>query len=145
MAKREESAYHSSSRGNLNTDYGMGRIPRAGKRNGGGERPVAPQARMVFLLVCSRLRSKRPISETSAIFIIHELLSENLPIMEREYFSRRYIAREKYNWCRRIELIQDLRHRLHATTIYKTAPARFCICRLHEWAFKTSYCEEYQN
>jgi hypothetical protein len=42
-AKREESAYHSSGRGKLNTDQRAGRMPRAGKLYGGDERPVAPE------------------------------------------------------------------------------------------------------
>jgi hypothetical protein len=85
-----------------------------------------------------------------------ELPPERLPVMEREYFSRRDIAREKYDWCQHIELLEEMGHTSQAATCYRTDPGRVCICRLHgyqskfknqDWlavisAFKTSYCEE---
>jgi hypothetical protein len=83
------------------------------------------------------------------------LPEERLPVMEREYSSYRDIARERLNWCRYIELLQDKRHESHPATHYRTDPTRFCRCRLHgycptfrytDWevvisAFKKSYCE----
>src|SRR5262249_14422908 len=83
------------------------------------------------------------------------LPSDRLPVLEREYFSYRDIAKEKMDWCRHIELIQDKRHELHPATHFKTDPTRFCICGLYgyrskfgdtDWtavitAFKTSHCD----
>ena len=79
-----------------------------------------------------------------------------LPIMEREYFYRRDIAREKLGCCRHIELLEDKQHQASPTTHYRTDPLRFCRCRFHGYftnigypdgrrviaAFKKSYCEE---
>jgi hypothetical protein len=86
---------------------------------------------------------------------ILELPTDRLPILEREYFSYRDKAREKMNWCRYIDLIQDLRHTLGPESHFKTDPTRFCVCNLYgyrskfglpDWsaiisAFKISYCE----
>jgi hypothetical protein len=86
---------------------------------------------------------------------ILELPADRLPVMEREYFSFRDVAKEKMNWCRHIDLIQDLGHTLRPETHYKIDPTRFCVCRLHGYrskfgisdgailisAFKKTYCE----
>src|SRR5262245_24516233 len=58
------------------------------------------------------------------ILKIIELPSDRLPVLEREYFSYRDIAKEKMDWCRHIELIQDKRHELHPATHFKTDPTR---------------------
>lgn len=104
----------------------------------------------------SAQRSDEELSQNAAQAMrICDLPEERLPVMEREYSSYRDIAREKLNWCRHIELIQDKRHWLDPATFYRTDPTRFCLCRLHgyrskfghtDWekvisAFKKSYCE----
>jgi hypothetical protein len=85
-----------------------------------------------------------------------ELPAERLPILEREYISHRDIANEQLSWCRYLELIQDKRHELHASTRYRTDPQRYCRCELHgyvskfgnsDWkavisAFKRAYCDQ---
>ena len=95
------------------------------------------------------------IHNAAQMLRVHNLPSERLPIMEREYASFRDIAREQVTWCRHIELIQDKRHELHPSTHYRTDPTRFCLCTLHgyrsmvgdqNWdpvisAFKRTYCE----
>jgi hypothetical protein len=91
----------------------------------------------------------------SQMLKILDLPVERLPVMEREYESYRDIAREQLNWCRHIELIQDLRHTLDPSTHFRSDPTRLCVCKLHgyrstlgnpDWravilAFKTTYCE----
>ncbi|HEX7313849.1 MAG TPA: DUF4365 domain-containing protein [Pyrinomonadaceae bacterium] len=86
---------------------------------------------------------------------ILELPTERLPVMEHEYFSIRGIAREKFKWCRHIELLQDLRHTQNFSTMYRRDPPRVCVCNLHQYksilehpdweiviaAFKRTYCE----
>lgn len=86
---------------------------------------------------------------------ILRLPSERLPVLEYEYSSMRYIAREKLKWCRHIHLLQDKRHELHPSTFYRENPNRVCVCNLFhykskfehpDWetvisAFKRTYCE----
>lgn len=80
---------------------------------------------------------------------------DRYPIMEKEYYSIRDIAREKLSWCRHIELWQDKRHYQSQQTLFSKDPDRLCICTLHnyqsiihnpDWkiiipAFKKTYCE----
>lgn len=84
------------------------------------------------------------------------LPAERLPIMEREANSLRLIARERVDWCRYINLIQDLRHTLSADTCYRMDPQRSCVCEKHGYrsnienpdpctvinAFKWAYCND---
>jgi hypothetical protein len=83
-----------------------------------------------------------------------DLPRDRLPVLERDYFSVRDIARERLSWCRHIELKQDLRHTLHPSTLYREDPNRCCMCEKHgyksaivnpDWntvisAFKQTYC-----
>lgn len=83
-----------------------------------------------------------------------DLPLERLPVVEREAFSERAIARERLHWCRHIELNQDLRHMAQPTTRYLVDPQRFCACDKHnlksaightDWdtvisTFKQTYC-----
>lgn len=87
---------------------------------------------------------------------IYGLPDDRYPVMEREYFSIRDIAKEKLNWCRYIELWQDKRHFLSRNTLFEKDPNRLCVCNLHhyqsiihnpDWkiiipAFKKTYCEK---
>lgn len=89
------------------------------------------------------------------ILELSELPPERLAIVERDCFSRRDISNEKLNWCRHLELIQDLEHEQHPATHYAKDPTRYCKCLLlgHEsrlgdpdWqavirAFKQAYCD----
>ncbi|HEX8129406.1 MAG TPA: DUF4365 domain-containing protein [Pyrinomonadaceae bacterium] len=84
-----------------------------------------------------------------------DLPVERLPVIEREYFSVRDVAREKINWCRHIGRLNDERHTRHLSTYYRTDPNRICVCNLHgfrspvsdtNWkvissGFKKIYCE----
>lgn len=79
---------------------------------------------------------------------------ERLPIVERDMSSRRDISREKFEWCRHLELIQDLEHERHIETHYAVDPKRYSKCSLlayesrigdSDWmavigAFKRTYC-----
>lgn len=80
---------------------------------------------------------------------------DRLPIVERDMSSRRDISREKFTWCRHLELIQDLEHERRPETHYAVDPRRYSKCSLlaHEskignsdWlavmaAFKRAYCD----
>ena len=79
---------------------------------------------------------------------------ERLPILEREFVSRRTIARERLHWCRHLQLIQNLAHEQHPSTHFATDPKRACICEEFKYesriedtdadaviaAFKGTYC-----
>jgi hypothetical protein len=83
------------------------------------------------------------------------LPSERLPVMEREYHSIRDQARERLDWCRHLNLLQDLRHTQHPSTHFRSDPQRICECTFHgfrstfshqDWqmvirTFKRTYCE----
>jgi hypothetical protein len=85
---------------------------------------------------------------------ILQLPPERLSVLEDEYFSIRFIAQEQLNWCRHIDLHQDLRHTQNSATHYLQKPNRVCICKLlsyksvlehPDWrtvitAFKATYC-----
>jgi hypothetical protein len=87
---------------------------------------------------------------------IMDFPAERLPVLEREYFSVRDVAREKLSWCRYIDRLNDERHTWHHSTKYRTDPDRVCICNLHgfrthnpdpDWKrlsidFKKTYCEK---
>lgn len=80
---------------------------------------------------------------------------ERLAAVERDVFASRDIARERLDWCRHIELIQDLRHLDHPSTAY-ASPLRYDgLCEelgytseigIPDWRavisdFKHSFCE----
>jgi hypothetical protein len=86
---------------------------------------------------------------------IANLPIKRLPVVERDIFSRRDISRQKFTWCRHLELIQDLEHEQHRETYYARDPKRYSKCLLlgdeskigdSDWltvieAFKRAYCE----
>jgi hypothetical protein len=51
--------------------------------------------------------------------------------VEKESLAAREIAREKLDWCRQIDLIQDLWHTLDPSTLHSIDPQRYCICLKH--------------
>jgi hypothetical protein len=83
-----------------------------------------------------------------------ELPKDRLPVVRRDWLAMRDIAREKMDWCRHIELHQDLRHTHSPATSYLTDPPRAVVCEKHghrsriespDWhallaAFKMCYC-----
>src|SRR5262249_3325533 len=56
------------------------------------------------------------------------LPADRLPVVEREWFSQRMIAREKVNFCKHIELLQNTSHQQSPLTHYRTDPPRACHC-----------------
>jgi hypothetical protein len=53
---------------------------------------------------------------------------DRLPVLERDAESCRQIARERVDFCRHINLVQDLSHTQSPSTCYATDPSRACIC-----------------
>lgn len=94
-------------------------------------------------------------ANASQMLRILGLPAERLEVMEREYLSFRDIARERLDWCRHLNLLQDLRHTLRPSTHFRSDPQRICECQLlglrstfshTDWqvvirAFKRAYCE----
>jgi hypothetical protein len=82
------------------------------------------------------------------------LPAERLPVVERECFSLRTIARERISWCQHLQLLQNLIHQQSPSTHYRTDPPRVCRCDLHGYtsalehpdpdtviaAFKQAHC-----
>jgi hypothetical protein len=80
---------------------------------------------------------------------------ERLPLVEKDVFAGRYIAQERRDWCRHLELLQQLGHTQRAETAYEIDPERICIClklgheseiALSDYevviaAFKCTYCD----
>jgi Domain of unknown function (DUF4365) len=56
---------------------------------------------------------------------------DRLPFLERESEACRQIARERVDFCRHLNLIQDLRHTLSPSTCYAIDPDRACVCEKH--------------
>jgi hypothetical protein len=83
-----------------------------------------------------------------------QLPPDRLPVLVREWISLRAAAREKLDWCRHLELRQNLLHTRSSATAYATDPPRICRCKLHgyrsltassDWGgvigkFKMAYC-----
>jgi len=79
---------------------------------------------------------------------------DRLAVVTREVLSFRDIARERVNWCRHIQLIQDLGHTRSPVTYYAYDPERNCYCEKFrltskigstDWrvlieTFKNNYC-----
>ena len=63
---------------------------------------------------------------------------DRLPVFEREVQSHRDIGRERLNWCRHIQLIQDLQHTRSRSTSYALDPERYCFCEKFEFRSKIS-------
>lgn len=86
---------------------------------------------------------------------INGLPNDRYPAMEYEYYSIKRNSQEKLNWCREIELLQDLTHKQSPKTMFKANPDRVCVCNLYGYqskirnpdfevvilAFKKTYCE----
>jgi hypothetical protein len=82
------------------------------------------------------------------------LPADRLPILEREWGYYRAIARERVDWCRHLDLIQDPRSVEEPATYYHDDPPRACRCEKHGYrstaespdgaaviaAFKAAYC-----
>ena len=81
--------------------------------------------------------------------------ASRLPRVEKDVLAGRVIAQERRNWCRHLELLQDLRHTQRSDTAYQTDPARVCVCQKLGYkssiphpdydavitGFKRAYCE----
>jgi uncharacterized protein DUF4365 len=94
--------------------------------------------------------------DAAQLLRILELPTARLPVVEREFFSIRDNAKERLSWCRHLNVIQDLSHTNHPSTIYRTDPDRACQCNLHQYqslipspdwkivitGFKKTYCEQ---
>ena len=90
------------------------------------------------------------------ILAAYELPLERLPILVRECASLRGIALERINWCKHIDLIENLKHTSSKDSLYKSEPPRRCVCELHKYesaiesadwtsiikAFKRAYCDQ---
>jgi len=84
-----------------------------------------------------------------------DIPASRLPLVEKDVLAGRVIAQERRDWCRHLELLQDLRHTQRSDTAYHIDPARVCICQKlgHEskiphpdyvaiiTGFKRAYCE----
>jgi hypothetical protein len=87
---------------------------------------------------------------------VMQLPEDRLPVLTRDAHSLRLIARERLQWCRHVNLKQDLTHTAIPETAYLTDPERFCVCEKHGYeasirhpdpqtvinAFKRAYCDE---
>lgn len=85
-----------------------------------------------------------------------QLPKERLPVVEREWFSQRLVSLERINFCRHLQLLQNLQHEKHPFTHYRTDPPRICCCDKHGYksviehhdaktiltAFKGTYCRD---
>jgi hypothetical protein len=81
---------------------------------------------------------------------------DRLAVVTREVLSFRDIARQRVNWCRYIQLIQELRHASDPRTFYAYDPERRCLCEKYGFAskigstdwrvlistFKDNYCSD---
>ena len=54
--------------------------------------------------------------------------ADRLRLVEKDAFAGRSIARERRDWCRHLELTQDLTHAQRPETSYATDPERACVC-----------------
>jgi hypothetical protein len=87
-------------------------------------------------------------------------LPENrLPVVREYCRSLREIAGERVNWCRHIEMLENLDQTGDPATAYTAAPDRRCSCQLHGYAttiitsdatslilsFKQLYCARCRN
>ena len=95
------------------------------------------------------------MKQAAKLMLVASGLPENrLPVMERMILSARDIAHERVEWCRHIELLEDLTHTQNRSTYYRTSPDRVCQCSKHKYqslisnpdwrgvivAFKQSFC-----
>lgn len=55
--------------------------------------------------------------------------ASRLPFVERDLFAGRVIAEERRDWCRHLELLQDLTHLQRLDTAYQIDPERACVCK----------------
>ena len=57
---------------------------------------------------------------------------DRLPVVEGQYFMLRESSRDRLEWCRHLEMMENRRHMLTQATIFRTAPPRICVCPLRE-------------
>jgi hypothetical protein len=58
----------------------------------------------------------------------HDLPPDRLGAVESDCFALRAEAQTHVNWCRHLELMQDLRHTHDAATMYAEVPDQWCHC-----------------
>jgi hypothetical protein len=58
---------------------------------------------------------------------------ERLSVIERDYLVTRDAARERVEWCRHLQILQDLTHLDSSATAYQQDPNRMCCCKKHGW------------
>jgi len=58
----------------------------------------------------------------------YDLPADRLGVVERDCFSLRTVAQAHVNWCRHLELMQDLQHTFDAATMYAEIPDQWCHC-----------------
>jgi Domain of unknown function (DUF4365) len=82
------------------------------------------------------------------------LPADRLPVVERDWHAMRMTAQQRVNWCRYLNMKQDLRHMQSPLTAYMSDPPRGCVCEKHGHhantrhtdpaeaisSFKTLYC-----
>ena len=57
---------------------------------------------------------------------------DRLPNVLKESLSIRDVARERLDWCRHIDLIQETEHTLLRVTLHSIDPNRYCVCLKYE-------------
>jgi hypothetical protein len=122
-----------------------------------------------FEAVCSRIRQSRAIDKDMRLaeesdervrsfardsWESLQIPENRLAAVERDCFVVRAIARERVDWCRHLQLEQDLKHTISPLTCYREDPNRRCLCEKHGYvssieapdadvivrAFKETYC-----
>jgi hypothetical protein len=53
---------------------------------------------------------------------------DRLPLIEKDCFAGRVMAQERRDWCRHLQLHQELSHTQHPETAYQADPERICVC-----------------
>jgi len=59
---------------------------------------------------------------------LYDLPADRLGVVEGDCFSLRTVAQAHVNWCRHLELMQDLQHTCDAATMYAEIPDQWCHC-----------------
>jgi hypothetical protein len=81
---------------------------------------------------------------------------DRLPLVEKDHFAARALAKERRDWCRHLQLRQDSSHTHSSDTAFRADPPRACFCTRHEYrsalahpdydvvllAFKQTYCSD---
>jgi hypothetical protein len=69
---------------------------------------------------------------------------ERLPVAEQDAFASREIARERVDWCRHIDLIQDLTHAQSPTTMYTIDLKHDVVCEKYGYRTNTGSSDSEQ-